>query len=190
MNPVRAGFALLVLALLVLACTPKVRPADPSGGGGSTAASTGGSMSAGESTSVGVGGSTTTATGAGGATGGSGGAPSSSTDASASVGAGGAGTYACTNAPDTAIIQTKDIVALSTTCAQNNSGGEPATKNCIATSTGLSSPCVTCIDDSVQCVAAKCLNPCISDYAGQACKDCRSTNCDPALTACSGVTFN
>ncbi|MFS8064906.1 MAG: hypothetical protein ACMG6S_00915 [Byssovorax sp.] len=157
-------------------------------------------------TSTGAGGeAATTATGTGGA-GGSGGSisttgtgsstatssSSSSSSASSSSASGSAGTGvmmmgACTNQADLGIIQTKDVKKIAEDCGKMNLGMEPATKNCIKMGTALSDPCVTCFDDIVQCVVAKCFNQCFADPGSAACKTCRETNCNPAFAACSGL---
>jgi len=62
-----------------------------------------------------------------------------------------------------------------------------ATKDCIK-ALGLSDACATCFDDEYHCVVANCLADCSVDPNGQACTDCRATNCDPAFADCSGLT--
>lgn len=127
-------------------------------------------------TSTGTGGeASTTATGTGGSS------------ASGSTGTGMMMMGACTNPTDLGIVQTKDVKMITADCGKANIGNDAKTKECIKMGTSLSDPCVTCFADTVSCVIAKCLQPCLADSGSQACTDCRAMNCDPAFKACSGL---
>jgi hypothetical protein len=76
-------------------------------------------------------------------------------------------------------------------CSQQNFGMEPGTGDCIQMVTGLSTPCVTCYDNLVQCAIMHCLFPpasCGTFPLGAACAACEHVNCTPAFNACSGLT--
>ncbi len=147
---------------------------------GCSSSTTPGSTSATTSATTGTGTGTGTATGAGGAGGaGAGGAGAG----------GGAATAACTNDADKAI-QSADPTAFHKSisdCATTFIGQDKPTKDCIKEKTGLSDACTACFGDEVLCAASKCLTDCMADQNGQACTDCRATNCDGAFEACSGV---
>jgi hypothetical protein len=142
-------------------------------------------------TSTGSGGATS-ASSTGGGTSGTGGSASTSTTATGtatSTGTAMAVMNACTNAADTAIIGMKDVKAITTTCGQQNVGGEPATLNCIVMQTGLSGDCAGCYSGEVDCVSVHCLGAegkCLTAPADQLCTDCRNMYCVPAYEACSG----
>ncbi|MBI5532466.1 MAG: hypothetical protein HY898_07115 [Deltaproteobacteria bacterium] len=156
------------------------------GTGGAAGTATGGS--AGTSGTGGVGGSAGTA--------GTGGTSEDGGDLDAPVETGGdapfeAGSGACTNTADLAIIQgSTDFQTKVGDCAKSNMGADPATKNCIIQQTGISDACATCFGAEIKCAASKCMVQCIADSNSQPCKDCRAQNCDPAFTVCSGLPAN
>ncbi len=88
---------------------------------------------------------------------------------------------ACTNGGDQSIFNSLDVSAVVGSCALNNLGGEPGTRNCIKQQTNLSDPCVDCFDGAVQCGAANCWLQCISDSNSPDCVSCRKQYCDPRV---------
>jgi hypothetical protein len=157
------------------------------GGGGSGGAAQGGSTSGGGSTATG--GSTSGGGSAGAASGGvAGTAAGGAAGSIATGGTGGGATGACTNADDTTKLNSMNVGEVVGKCAQDNLGGEPATRTCIKTNTNLSDPCVDCFDGEVQCGAKNCWLQCISDANSPGCIDCRKQYCDPAFETCSGLT--
>lgn len=141
------------------------------------------------STSTGAGGGSTSATGTGGGTSGTGGSASTSTATATSSSTGAGVMNACTNAADTAIIGTKDVKMITTSCGQQNVGAEPATLNCIIMQTGLSADCAGCYSGEVDCVSEHCIGAegkCLVAPNDQLCTDCRKMYCVPAYEACSG----
>jgi hypothetical protein len=77
-------------------------------------------------------------------------------------------------------------------CAQQNFGGEPATKTCIegikpdGTNT-LSKACADCYDGAVACGASMCLTQCIGGSMSAGCMSCVAQKCTPAFNTCSGL---
>ena len=93
---------------------------------------------------------------------------------------------ACTNAADQAVIASTDVPAAVSDCARMSFGAEPATMDCIVTSTGLTMACSSCYDAAIACSISSCLTDCFGgDSPG--CMACRATHCDPAFGACSGL---
>lgn len=139
--------------------------------------------------------SSTTSTGAGGDTGTTSttSSTSSTSTSTTTTGTGGGGTGgaapsgACTNAADQAILAGGQVEAQVEQCAQQNFGGEPGTKDCIKSETGLSDGCVTCFDDTVQCTVANCIAQCAGGQSPD-CTACMDQNCTPAFVACSGLS--
>ena len=175
-----------VPAVFLVACGSDTTSGTTSTGGGgeaaTTATGTGGAGGSGGSVSTtGTGSSTATSSSS---------SSGSNSSASGSTGTGMMMMGACTNPTDLGIVQTKDVKKIAEDCGKMNLGMEPATKNCIKMGTNLSDPCVTCFDDIVQCVVAKCFNQCFADPGSAACKMCRETNCNPAFKACSGLPSN
>jgi hypothetical protein len=155
--------------IALFACGNSSSTTTTTGTGGTTAAST----------TAGTGGTTTDAT------------TGASTTASTGAGTGGA-SGACTNAADSAIVAdpAKDVSGAAANCGKMTFGAEPATKDCVKMATGLSDGCAQCFGDTIGCVVNNCITPCLADSAGACCAICRSTNCDPAFAACSGITPN
>lgn len=189
----RSTLLLLVVAVpaaLLVACGSDTTSGTTStSGGGSeatttSATGTGGAGGASGSTgATGTGGDATTTTSTSSTS-------TSSTSSTSSTGTGMMAMGACTNGPDLAIVQAKDVKKIAEDCGKSSLGAEPATKNCIKTGTNLSDGCVTCFDDIVQCVVMKCFNQCFADPGSAACMTCRETNCNPAFKTCSGLPTN
>ena len=106
---------------------------------------------------------------------------------STDVDLGTAATGACTNAADQSTLATHDESAVVRDCATMSFGGEPATRDCIRSMTGLSQPCADCFDGAVVCSVGMCFSACAFTPDSAECTTCRMTMCDPAFEACSGL---
>jgi hypothetical protein len=190
----RLSLALALSSVLIAACgsdgggdgdTSSSTSGDPSGSGdpGATSGDPG-STSGDPGSTSGNGGSGATGSGGGDPTGSSSGGAGSGGDTGSG---GGPASGACTNAADNAILTSTDVEGIVEQCATENFGAEPATKECIADGTGLSDPCVTCFDDTIQCTVMNCIGECFNGMTPE-CTACMDANCTPAFEACSGLT--
>jgi hypothetical protein len=94
---------------------------------------------------------------------------------------------ACTNTADETIICEEGFPAAAQACGTSNlTGGADAIAMCIADDIGLSTECATCFGATTQCTIDNCLTDCGTDPLGDACTNCRATNCDPDFEACAG----
>ncbi|MEJ7732732.1 MAG: hypothetical protein WKG00_26465 [Polyangiaceae bacterium] len=189
----RLSLVLSLSSVLLAACG-----SDEGGDGDTSAGSTSGDPGAG-SGDPGSGSGATGSTGdpgsssgdpGSGATGSGGADPTGSSNGGAGTGGTGTGgsgpSGACTNAADNTILTSTDVEGIVEQCATDSFGAEPATKDCITAGTGLSDPCVTCFDDTVQCTVMKCIGDCFGGMTPE-CTACMDANCTPAFEACSGL---
>jgi hypothetical protein len=58
---------------------------------------------------------------------------------------------------------------------------------CLLPTSGLTDACNACVGEYYGCILTSCLAPCGTDPFAEACVACRSTECDPAFTTCSGL---
>ena len=159
-------------AAALVACSSDTTSSTTTGSGGSA------------TTATGTSGATTTATGTGGAA-----STSTGTGTATSTGTGAGVMNACTNAADAAIITSKDVKGITTTCGQMTAGNEAQTRACIKMGTGLSDDCASCYSGEVACIADHCLGAegkCLLAPDAQLCTDCRKMYCTTAYEACSG----
>lgn len=99
-----------------------------------------------------------------------------------------AATSYCTDTADqTRIGMDPSIADLVGNCGSSNLGGEPATRNCIESTSGLTMQCADCFDLEVQCGRDNCALMCAGGNS-PACLACLHTHhCDSMFTACSGI---
>lgn len=110
----------------------------------------------------------------------------------------------CTNAADGAVIQADPDApgAKATSCGTDScitfafsdlAQFETCVQDCMTdddTGAGLSDGCALCYTQIVVCTAANCLSApanCATAPGGEACVECRNTNCGPAFASCSGL---
>ena len=104
-----------------------------------------------------------------------------------------AGAGACTNAADTALLDTTakrdDVASKAGACGLQCLGSTDAdcAKKCVVKDTGLSDGCATCYAETIACATKNCFAQCAADPGAAACVTCRMTNCDPAFDTCSGL---
>jgi hypothetical protein len=103
--------------------------------------------------------------------------------------AGGAGSGACTNAADTAILETIDVEMVTGSCAEGCFGGGDCTRDCLIEMTMISMPCAQCFGDVVACTAMMCTFECLGGGDSPECMACRdSRGCSAAFATCSGLS--
>ena len=93
---------------------------------------------------------------------------------------------ACTNTADETIICEAGFPAAVQACGTSNLGDAEAIAMCVEDDIGLSTECASCFGETTQCTIDNCITQCGTDPLGDACTDCRATNCDPAFEACAG----
>ena len=99
-----------------------------------------------------------------------------------------AGSGACTNADDQAVLQGRaaEATMIVTSCALGClNQAETCSTECIQRDLGLTGDCATCFGALVTCTFANCLAVCISPDSAD-CVACRAANCDDGFETCAG----
>jgi len=161
-------------------------------GGTNNAASTtgGGTTPTGGGNTTGGGNSPT---GGGNSTGGEGASAGTNTTGDDNGEGGVPTTGACTNASDVAVLMSFDPGMTASGCGMSCLADDTC-QDCYdkdANFSKVTPACRTCWVKITRCVADKCVlgggGACLTDANGQACADCRTTNCNAEFTTCSGM---
>ncbi len=96
-------------------------------------------------------------------------------------------TYCVDTVDQTRIGMDPSIADLVGNCGSSNFGQEPATRDCIRSTSGLTMQCADCFDMEVQCGVMHCIGVCAGGNS-PTCLACLHTNhCDSIFAACSGI---
>jgi hypothetical protein len=98
---------------------------------------------------------------------------------------------ACTNADDQNVLAA-NAAALATSAGNcafmciADPNQATCAANCVQNAVPLSADCAGCFGEIIACTLANCIAQCI-DPMGQACADCRATNCEAGFVECAGI---
>eukprot|EP00727_Mastigamoeba_balamuthi_P012951 m51a1_g8279 hypothetical protein (122) ;mRNA; f:97157-97603 len=95
----------------------------------------------------------------------------------------------CNNAADKAIFaaQYNTFHATLQQCSVSCWGAKDCVTNCVVRTTGLSASCALCFGTDAQCMARYCITKCATSPSSQACLDCHTAKCYPAMLTCTNV---
>eukprot|EP00727_Mastigamoeba_balamuthi_P012947 m51a1_g8275 hypothetical protein (122) ;mRNA; f:77325-77761 len=95
----------------------------------------------------------------------------------------------CDNAADRAVFaaQRSTFHASLQQCSVSCWGAKDCVTNCVVRSTGLSASCSLCFGLDAQCMARYCIRDCAIAPSSQACLNCHTSRCAPAMISCTGV---
>ena len=108
-------------------------------------------------------------------------------DAAVDAGPDAATTYCVDTTDQTRIGMDPSIADLVGNCGSSNFGQEPATRDCIRSTSGLTMQCADCFDMEVQCGVMHCIGVCAGGNSPTCLACLHMFHCDSIFTACSGI---
>ncbi len=99
-----------------------------------------------------------------------------------------AAAMACINPADMAVLSMGRVFDALQPCATEAMGALPSTSVCVASRTGLSMPCASCVGAMIRCLLTTCASECAAGITGPSCNACRDARCAASFVACSGLS--
>jgi hypothetical protein len=99
-----------------------------------------------------------------------------------------AAAMACINPADMAVLAMGRVFDALQPCATEAMGALPSTSVCVASRTGLSMPCASCVGAMIRCLLTTCASECAAGITGPSCNACREARCAASFVACSGLS--
>ena len=115
-------------------------------------------------------------------------APDAARDAAPDAAAPDAAAMACINPADMAVLSMGRVFDALQPCATEAMGALPSTSVCVASRTGLSMPCASCVGAMIRCLLTTCASECAAGITGPSCNACRDARCAASFVACSGLS--